>query len=216
MNNQARTSRAAILRRLLPTHWAGYVLIIGILLFQIGQYLWRVQGDEFIMEAGLGLFFIAAPMLLIILPIFAALVLGVAWYTLRTRGNLVPLLVFCIGYFTIQYLPLPPSPAETAFYAHQAAYEAVVQLARKEGLGHSEDCGYAFALPKRYEDLTRDCVFLVDKPALAIAFSPTTSHRVIAYAEQPEALNTLVFCGIDGNVFKQLESTWYICTPAQD
>jgi hypothetical protein len=135
---------------------------------------------------------------------------------LRTRGNLAPLLVFCIGYFTIQYLPLPPSPAETTFYAHRAAYEAVVRIAQQKGLGHNEDCGFAFALPKPYAYLTDRCVFLVDKPALAIAFSPTTSHRVIAYAEQPEALHALVFCGIDGSVFKRLESAWYICTPAQD
>ena len=216
MEGQDRTHGSAILWRLIPRHWTGYTLILCIVFLHIAHYVWRVQRDEFIMDAGLGLFFIMIPLLLIILPIIAALGISIVWYTIRTRGNLAPILVLCIGYLVIQRLPLPPSPAETTFYEQRAEYEAVVRLAQQEGLGHNEDCGYAFALPKEYEHLTHSCVFLVDTPAFAIAFSPPTSHRVIAYAERPEALNELQFCGVDGGVFKQLEDVWYICTPAQD
>jgi hypothetical protein len=196
--------------------WTGYTLMTCILLFHIAHYVWRVQRDEFVMDAGLGHFFIMVPLLLIILPVIVTLVIGIVWYTLYTRGNLAPLLVLCIGYCAVQHVPLPASPAETTFYERRADYEAVVRIAQHEGLGHNQDCGYAFALPKPYEHLTDRCVFVVDKPALAIAFSPATSHRVIAYAEQPEALDELEFCGVDGSVFKRLEAAWYICTPAQD
>jgi hypothetical protein len=204
------------MRYLLPLNRTGYTLLLAILLVHVALYVWRVQRDEFIMDAGLGLFFIMAPLLLIIIPILALLGLGIIRYTIRTRGNLAPILFLWAGYAAVQYLPLPPSPAETTFYAQRSEYEAVVRIALDEGLGHNEDCGYAFALPIQYQHLTRSCVFLIDKPALAIAFSPTTSHRVIAYAERPEALSELELCGSDGSVYKRLEATWYICTPAQD
>lgn len=216
MDSQNRIPGSPILWRLIPQHWTGYALIICILFAQSAQYLWRVQRDEFIMDAGLGLFFIAVPLLVMIIPIITGLGIGIVWYTIRTRGNLAPMLTLCIGYMVVQHLPLPPSPAETTFYEQRAAYEAVVRTAQHDGLGHNADCGYAFALPEPYAHLTRTCVFLVEKPALAIAFSPPTSHHVIAYAERPEALNGLEFCGVDGSVFKHLEGAWYICTPAQD
>jgi hypothetical protein len=211
-----RATGSTILRYLIPKHGSGYALILGVLLIHIGHYVWRSQRDEFIMDAGLGLFFILLPVLLILVPLLALFSLGIIRYTIRTRGNLAPVLFLCIGYVVVQLLPLPPSPAETTFYAQRSEYEAAVRIAQQEGLGHSENCGYAYALPKQYEHLTHNCVFLIDKPALAIAFSPLSSHRVIAYAERPEALNELEGCGVDGSVFKQLQPTWYICTPAQD
>ena len=127
MDRPNRVTGSTILRYLIPRHRTGYALLLGIFLIHIGQYVWRSQRDEFIMDAGLGLLFILLPLLLIIVPLLALLSLGMIRYTIRTRGNLAPLLFLCIGYLVVQFLPLPPSPAETSFYAQRRDYEAAMR-----------------------------------------------------------------------------------------
>ena len=204
---------------LLPSDWIGYVLLVLIPLFQIAYYIWRSNADEFIMDAGLGLFFLClaiAPFLLLLLVSVLFLIGATFWYAIRKRGHFLPLIMLVVGAVIAQILPLPPSPAETAFYKYRNDYETVVELARQNQLGHNEDCGYAFSVPEEYRHLTRRCVFIVYDPALAVSFSPPSSHRDIAYADTLQALGGLGSCNEFGSVFKKVETHWYICTPAQD
>jgi hypothetical protein len=207
-------------KRLLPENWKSSFLLFAIILLQIANYVWRYNKDEFIMDQGLGLLFTLialAPFLLWLLIVVGVLIVLTIHYAFIENGRVLPLAVLIIGSLISQFLPLPPSSAELAFYIHSAEYERVVDLARQNQLGHEENCGYMFSIPTEYKNLTKECVEIVYDPALAMLFSPPNSHRDIAYAEIPEALHKIDTCnGEFGSLFKKLNEHWYICTPAQD
>lgn len=204
----------------LPTDWTGKILSIILVVFQVLHYLWRVNRDEFIMDAGLGLFFLcivlALPMLLGLLLVLSTVV-ATFLYSFSPHGHPLPLVILFVGGIISMTAPLPPSPAQTAFYRYQSEYEAVVELARQRELGHEGHCGYAYSVPDQYDHLTEECVFVEYQPALAVTFHPPSSHRVIVYAETKDALAVVGKCNGDyGSTFGQLETEWFLCTPAQD
>ncbi|HEY9087003.1 MAG TPA: hypothetical protein VIO36_02460 [Anaerolineaceae bacterium] len=204
----------------LPKDWTGQILSIVLIVFQVLHYIWRTKQDEFIMDAGLGLFFLCmglAPFILLGLLLVLATVGATFVYSFSSTGHPLPVFILFVGGIFSLTAPLPPSPAQNAFYRYQSEYEAVVELARQHQLAHEGYCGYAFSLPEAYAHLTQECVFVEYEPELAVLFSPPTSHRVIVYVETKDALEEIENCnGEDGSVFTQLEDNWFLCTPAQD
>ncbi len=167
---------------------------------------------------GLGFLLVAmVPVILLGLFALAAFAIFAIAYAIRKGGHPLPLIILIVGSIWSETASLPPSPAETTFYQYRSDYEAVVELARQQQLGHEGYCQYAFAVPSKYRYLTRECVFVEHNHGLAVLFRPPTSQRDIAYAESIDALHDLITCdGEHGSMFRQLESNWYICTPAQD
>ena len=207
-------------KQLFPKNRQGFFLLFFIILLQFLNYLWRNNGDEFIMDAGLGLFFLLlglSPFILCLIIGVGVLIVSTIRYAFLKHGHVLPLAVLIIGSLISQFLPLLPSPAETAFYTHSLDYEAVVDLVRQNQLARDNDCNNMFLVPMKYSYLIKDCVDVIKEPAFAIVFSPRTGHRFIAYAETYDALHNIGVCnGEYGSIFKKLKEHWYICTPAQD
>jgi len=214
------TNMSRILRRLLSAQHMGYVLLTIAALLCIINYVRRNDYAEFVMRAGVGLGFqmiAVAPVLLAGLSALAAFVIFTLAYAIRKGGHPLPIIVLVVGGIVSETILLPLSPAEAVFYKYRSGYEAVIELARHHGLEHAGDCQYAFSIPDKYQYLTRNCVFVEYQRGLAVSFQPPTSGRTIAYAENTDALHTLIYCdGRHGSVYSQLEPEWFVCTPAQD
>lgn len=214
------TTLSHSLRRFRPSQRTEYVLLAATLLLCALNYARRSDYQEFVMREGLGLGFLLvamAPVIFFGLFALAAFALFTATYAFRKGGRPLPLIILIVGGIWSETASLPPSPAESTFYQYRSDYEAVVELARQRQLGHEGNCLYAFAVPSKYQVLTRGCVFVEHNRGLAVLFRPPTSQRDIAYAENIDALLELITCdGEHGSLFRQLESNWYICTPAQD
>lgn len=212
-------SRFFHLRWLIPPDLWSWGLFVTALTPATIIYIVRANTDEFIMDAGLGLFFIM-PMLLFGLFLFIVFCWALIWQILsnirRTRGHALPLLAI-IGAMILSFVaPLPPSAIAWEFAAHRIDYEAVVSLAQQHKLPDHPRCIYGLELPPTYQHLSRSCIQAIQQPALAIVFNPPTTHRQIIYAESLEALRTLAECCLNGSVYKRVDQHWFFFTPAQD
>jgi hypothetical protein len=198
-----------------PTIW-GYVLSLLSASVGVVVYLARVGYDEFVMAAGLGLLFLLLPIVTVVGVCLIGLLVVLFTYARRTGGYIFPFLMLCGGLMAAWYAPLPLAAAEREFIKHRSEYETVVHLAATHRLAEHRECLYGLELPPEYRHLTQYCIQSVDKPALAIAFDPPTTRRLIIYAATPQALAALRNCCLDGSIYKQLDLNWYIFTEAQD
>lgn len=193
-------------------NFEGRLLLLLAILFPLGIYWFRSISDETIGGAGLGLFFLimaSLPAVCLTTILFWGFVVRVVSY--GSTKTFTPFIVFASGVLISLILPLPPGPAEKAFYAHRSDYEAVVELARQFDLVH-RGCGNAFFVPDKYQEWTDECVSVVYEPEFAVEFFIPNSYHTLTYAETPDALIATLFCDHKSSVFKQLEEHWYICS----
>ncbi len=211
---------ARIPRWILPSQRGGYALLAVAVLLCILNYARRSDYEEFVKREGLGFGFLVlalAPIIVLALIALGAFVVVTVSYAFRKKGHPLPIIVLIVGGILSETAALPPSPAATAFYQHRSDYEALVEMARQHNLVHDGICQGAYSPPAKYRLLTRDCVFVETRRGLAVSFEPPSSAYVIAYAENLEALRTLIYCdGRHGIMKSQLDSSWYVCSPAQD
>ena len=209
-----------LLRWLIPPSLVGVLLTCLALVLAAAVYYARANVDEFIMDAGLGLFF-SLPLILLVLFAFftvsVALLISSIHYAVHTRGNILPILMLCVSFALAMITSLPAPAVAQEFMTYRSQYEAVVSFAKEGKLAQDSECLDGFALPDEYKHLTRSCLKGVDKPALALVFSPPSTHRLIIYLEKPEVLSAVVACCLpDGSFYQEIDGHWYFFTPAQD
>lgn len=139
-----------------------------------------------------------------------------------TVRHVTPVLVFLCGILIVFFLPLPsflrwvkPFPEEEIFRQYRANFEHVVELARQDDLVHDDRYinNAWYVLPTEFQHLSLENSLIVyNRPSLVVVFEPTDYYYPIVYVDDPEAINQTSECYYDGNVERQLDVHWYLCT----
>jgi hypothetical protein len=177
----------------------------------------RITSDEFVMAAGLGLFFLHIALGILGTGVALALIAVFMRHARRSPGSILPIIVFIGGTTLAMIGPLPAQTPVNPLESHRADYEAIVELARQHGLEVHPSCLNGWTLPDQYLYVAEGCVLVIEDPALALAFDPLDTQRWLIYAETEAALDRLIDCCMPkGSLAEQYDQVWYLFTPAQD
>jgi len=143
----------------------------------------------------------------------------IAWFLIGVLfSRRLGLIVVCLIGIAVSVRTPRLVPEQIHLVLFRTKYQAVVELARNQQLGHRGICQFAYALPDEYTILshtTDECIFVEYEPALVVVFEPLFYRNLLVYAETPEAVQQYISCGgSDGLLYCELEEHWYFC--AQD
>jgi hypothetical protein len=204
-----------IARDAIPRDNRGHFLLIVSFIMASTFYACRLLNENVFFGMGMGGGFFV----LLLLPFACLFLLFVLHhavvtliYKLKQHGNFSPFLLLAIGIPLAMIFPTPPTTSEVNFWMNKAKYEQLVELARRNELPSSPDCGHVFAPPTGFEQFAKDCILVDTDPTFIVEFTPDGFYRPVVYFEDPTKLrSSFTACNGDGVIFRRMAHNWYIC-----